>query len=115
MPVYIAYTSYLAFKCDTEGEAEALYNAYHDFGPSICPLCPDDTSLFDDACPHLVSDDPSTEHIWSVSPNEFEPFTCPVCQQLRPFEEGSGDCQTCIRCCKCTEDKNGVMVRCMPY
>lgn len=38
-------------------------------------------------------------------------FTCPVCKVLRPFETGSGDCQTCETCCKCAGDGT----YCMPY
>ena len=38
-------------------------------------------------------------------------FTCPACKVLRPFETGSGDCQTCDNCCKC----NDYGTYCWPY
>lgn len=38
-------------------------------------------------------------------------FTCPACKRLRPFEMGSGDCQTCEDCCKCPTDGT----YCWPY
>lgn len=38
-------------------------------------------------------------------------FTCPACKVLRPFEMGSGDCQTCENCCKCAETGD----YCWPY
>jgi hypothetical protein len=43
--------------------------------------------------------------------NVHTAFTCPVCQVLRPFEMGSGDCQTCEDCCKCPTDGT----YCFPY
>lgn len=42
-------------------------------------------------------------------------FTCPACNQLRPYEDGSGDCQACTACCKDTYDADGRITYCYPY
>lgn len=47
----------------------------------------------------------------ALDPEEYPPFTCPKCNELKPFTQGSGDCQTCTTCCTCTGDGT----YCMPY
>ncbi len=42
-----------------------------------------------------------------------EPFVCQVCNTLRPFDHGSGDCQACAECCMCRFTMPGF--RCFDY
>jgi hypothetical protein len=37
-----------------------------------------------------------------LNDTENDPFKCPKCRDWKPFSAGSGDCQTCDECCKCT-------------
>ena len=66
MPIYTARVigNNISFRCDTESQAEALYDAYYE--DLECPICNTDVVLGDDECPHLLEVDEEADHVWEV-------------------------------------------------
>jgi hypothetical protein len=43
-------------------------------------------------------------------------FVCVGCEKACAYEDGSGDCRACVRCCRDTYDEEtGKITYCLPY
>ena len=45
---------------------------------------------------------------------EVQTFICPLCDEEKQYEQGSGDCKACEDCCECEWGTDG-MTYCTPY
>jgi hypothetical protein len=62
-----------------------------------------------------ITDSVSTRALTQDWEIEVKTFTCPACDEDKPYEQGHGDCRACDDCCECEWGDDGKIIYCHPY